>query len=559
MKVVMAQINSTVGDIHGNIHKIKDNISRAISIGADIIIFPEGSVTGYPAQDLLLNANFIEDNEKLLQEVIENSGDIIVVVGFVHSDSTGKLYNSAAICQHNKTLKIVNKALLPTYDVFDENRYFKQSNIEDISPTEVFVGSESIKIGVEICEDLWDDNYELKVTETLIKKGAQIIITISASPFHVGKMLEREQVILQKIKQFKVPFFYINLVGGQDELIFDGRSFAIDKSGNYLAFGEPFNEDFVVFELNTETFTGPKIETPFFRKEKEVLEALTLGLRDYFLKTGFKKAIIGLSGGIDSSFVACIAVQSLGKENCIGVYMPSQFSSNHSEEDSRALAENLGIFYLSIPIQDIIDSYSTTLADSLDKLRFYYSIDIKDDDPIADENIQPRIRGNILMDFSNRLKDLGLLVLNTANKTELALGYCTLYGDMSGGLSVIGDVNKTDVYNLSFYINTLYGSEIIPLRVFEKVPSAELKPEQFDPFDYDVISPLVDEIIENKKSKSELLELGYSEEEVNDTLKRIRLAEYKRRQAPPCLKITRKAFGIGRKMPIINKYIEENY
>jgi len=299
---------------------------------------------------------------------------------------------------------------------------------------------------------------------------------------------------------------------------------------------------------------GEKVCPPPYNKEEEMFNALALGVRDYFRKTGFEKAVVGMSGGIDSSLTTCIAVEALGRENVIGVSMPSKFSSAHSKTDAQKLAENLGICFVRFSIQDIVESYRKTLEKPLEEIRKHFGIEKSRDDPVADENIQPRVRGNCLMDISNRLKDLKILVLNTGNKTELALGYCTLYGDMAGGIGALGDVSKLEVYKLAEYVNKKAGREIIPENVFKKKPSPELKKDQFDPFDFSIVSPMVDEIIENRRGKQELIEMGYPKEVVEDTYRRIRRAEYKRRQAPPCIKITRKAFGIGWKMPIVNKH-----
>lgn len=310
----------------------------------------------------------------------------------------------------------------------------------------------------------------------------------------------------------------------------------------------------MITQIDLKSGKTEKINPPPYHKEKEMLEALVLGIRDYYRKTGFEKAVVGMSGGIDSSLTTCIAVEALGRENVIGVSMPSKFSSGHSKGDAQKLAENLGICFVQVPIQEIVDTYHRVLEEPLEEIRKYYGVTKESDDPVADENIQPRARGNSLMDISNRLKDLRILVLNTGNKTELALGYCTLYGDMTGGIGAIGDVSKLEVYKLARYVNEKAGKEIVPENVFKKKPSAELEAGQFDPFDFDIVSPLVDEIIENRRSKQELIDMGYPEEVVEDTYRRIRRAEYKRWQAPPCVKITPKAFGIGWKMPIVNRY-----
>ena len=554
LRIVMAQINSTLGDLEGNVSKIKNFLVEAKNCGADLVVFPELAVTGYPPQDLLLENGFVEKNKKALEAMIrDNDVDVVGVVGFV--DYNGKdFFNAAAIFKKNKIVGIVYKTLLPTYDVFDEDRYFKPYNAEDIAPISVLMDGKAIKLGVEICEDLWDSNYDVKVTDLLAKRGAELIVNISASPFLVGKHLERNKLLTEQAKKTGVPIFYVNLVGGQDELVFDGLSMGVDKTGNLIALGKQFEEDLVSIDIDIEKGTAQKIDAPVHDKTKEMFNALVLGIRDYFMKTGFEKAVVGLSGGIDSSVTSCIAVEALGNENVIGVSMPSRFSSDHSESDAQQLAENLGICFVKVMIRDIVDSFHNQLEKPLEQIREHYGTKKEADDDVADENIQPRARGNILMDISNRLKDLKILVLNTGNKTEVALGFCTLYGDMVGGIGALGDVSKLEVYRLAEYVNKKTCKQVIPQSVLEKKPSPELKPCQFAPFDFDVVSPLVDEIIENRRSKQDLIEMGYPREVVEDTFTRVRNTEYKRRQATPSIKITPKAFGIGRKMPMVNKY-----
>jgi NAD+ synthase (glutamine-hydrolysing) len=389
----------------------------------------------------------------------------------------------------------------------------------------------------------------------LAKRAAQIILNISASPFYASKWFEREELLKEKSRKNKVPIFYVNLVGGQDELVFDGQSSAVGSSGNLIAIGKQFEEDLIITDIDLKNGVAKKVQPLPHHKEQEMFNAIVLGIRDYFGKTGFKKAIVGMSGGIDSSLTTCIATEALGKENVIGVSMSSIYSSEYSKTDAQKLAENLGICFSQFSIQNIVESYQKTLEKPLEEIRKTFGIEKEADDSVADENLQPRTRGNSLMDISNRLRNLKILLVNTGNKTELALGYCTLYGDMAGGIGALGDVSKLEVYKLAKYVNEKAGREIIPSRVFLKKPSPELKQGQFDPFDFDVVSPLVDEIIENRRSKQELIEMGYPKEVVEDTYRRIRNAEYKRWQATPCIKITRKAFGIGWKMPIVNRYI----
>ncbi len=548
----MAQINSIVGDLSGNIKKIEKYIEKAKEQGVDLIAFPELAVTGYPPQDLLLEKNFVRENKQLLEELVKNNTGITGIVGFVDYDHNN-LFNAAMVFDENKFVGVVYKTLLPTYDVFDEDRYFETS--KEVSPISLSIGRDEIKIGVEICEDLWDEGYDLKVTDLLAKKGADLIINISASPFYTGKRFVREGILKKKSTKIGIPIFYVNLVGGQDELVFDGQSLALDKLGNLIAIGKQFGEDLVVTTINLQKKVAKRIKPPAYNREQEIFNALVLGIRDYFKKTGFQKAIIGLSGGIDSSLTAAIAVEALSKENVIGLSMPSRFSSEHSKNDVQQLVENLEIPFIQFSIQEIVYSYQKELENPLELIRKHFVINREGDDPIADENIQARIRGNCLMYVSNLLKDLKILVLNTGNKTELALGYCTLYGDMTGGIGVISDLSKLEVYKIARYVNEKAEREIIPETVFMKRPSAELKEGQFDPFDYNIVSPLVDEIIENRRNKQELIEMGYSRETVKDTYKRIRNAEYKRWQAAPGIKVTPKAFGVGWKMPIVNKYL----
>ncbi len=550
----MAQINSTVGDLEGNMAKIKRFLVEAERGDADLVLFPELAVTGYPPQDLLLENGFKEKNKQAVEELIRaNNVKIVGVVGFV--DYRGKdLFNAAAVFKNNKLEGVVYKTLLPTYDVFDEDRYFKPSMEKDIAPICVPVDGKLVKMGVEICEDLWDSSYEVKVTDLLAARGAELIVNISASPFLVGKSLERNRLLKEKTEENGVPMFYVNLVGGQDELVFDGNSMAVDKNGNLIGLGRQFEEELILTDIDLKVGTAKRIKLPVHNRTKEMFGALVLGVHDYFKKTGFDEAVVGLSGGIDSSVTACIAVEALGKDSVIGVSMPSRFSSSHSRSDAEQLAMNLGICFLRVGIQDVVDSYQNALKQPLKQLREHFGVTKANDDPVADENIQPRVRGNMLMDISNRLKNLKILVLNTGNKTEIALGYCTLYGDMAGGIGALGDVSKLEVYKLAEYINKKAGKRIIPQNVFEKKPSPELKECQFDPFDFDIVSPLVDEIIENRRSKQDLIKMGYPKKAVEDTYWRIRNAEYKRRQATPCIKITPKAFGIGWKMPIVNKY-----
>jgi NAD+ synthase (glutamine-hydrolysing) len=467
---------------------------------------------------------------------------IVAIVGFVDYDES-RLFNSAAIINQGRLVSTVHKTLLPTYDVFDELRYFTPARSNN--PLVLTLQEQKLTLGISVCEDLWDEEigYGVRVVDSLCEHGAQLIVNVNASPYHDKIRETRLRILRRKANRTRVPMFYVNMVGGQDELVFDGESLAIDAKGNLIAVGRQFEEDLVLVDIKLPEGVGTSngISEPRYHREREMFNALVLGVRDYFRKTGFKRALVGLSGGIDSSLVAVIAAEALGKENVTGVSMPSRYSSEHSKGDAETLADNLGIEFLSIPIELVFNAYEQALTPHF-KGR---------PSDVAEENLQSRIRGNILMALSNKF---GHLVLATGNKTELALGYATLYGDMSGGLEVIGDVSKMEVYALARFYNKKGSREVIPENCFSKIPSAELKPDQFDPFDYSIVSPLVDDIVEGRLSRPELVQKGYDEKVVDDTIKRVRGAEYKRRQAPPTIKITRKAFGLGWKMPIVNKF-----
>jgi len=550
----MAQINATVGDLEGNKRLIIEFGKRAIIEKADLVVFPEMATTGYPPLDLLPpremrppsgdrrpgQEEFVRKNKEGLEEISKNLANITSIVGFVDYDDSN-LYNAAAVMRNGKITHVTYKTLLPTYDVFDEHRYFTPGISNE--PTTVDLGGQPTQIGASICEDIWDEEvgYSVKVVDSLAKLGAKVIVNLNASPFHDKIRDVRLHILKRKAMRLGTAIVYVNLVGGQDELVFDGQSLAVDRNGQLIGIGKQFQEDLVLVDLNPDGTGKSAVPAPSYNREEEMFNAIVLGLRDYFRKTGFKRSLIGLSGGIDSSLVAVIAATALGKENVTGISMPSRYSSDHSKNDAKELASNLGIEYLSIPIEKIFETAE-------EELKPYF----KGRPPnVAEENLQARLRGNILMTLSNKFGDL---VLSTGNKTELALGYATLYGDMSGGLEVIGDVSKMEVYALARYYNQKMGQAVIPQSSIDKIPSAELRPDQFDPFDYASVSPLVDEIIENRLSKEELIRKGYPKEAVEDTIRRIRGAEYKRRQAAPVIRITKKAFGLGWKMPIVNKF-----
>lgn len=535
MKIALCQINPTVGAVDQNKNLILNWYQKAIKAGAELVIFPELVIIGYPPQDLLYRNEFIKKADEALNAIVKKS-TIPIIIG--NSKKIGDdLYNCSILCDNGKIVGTYKKMLLPTYDVFDEDRYFTSGDSPEVF--EVTIGTKKQKIGFQICEDLWDTNYTRNLTNSLKEKGADLIVNISASPYRVGRLKDRMNLIKSKVSETGLPFIYCNIVGSQDELIFDGQSLVYSGDGNLIAQGKAFEEDLVIVDLKN----AENIEVKFNSREEKVYQALVLGVKDYFRKTGHEAAVIGLSGGIDSSITACIAVDALGAGNVYGVSMPSQYSSRHSEDDAQTLAENLKINYRSIPIKPIVESFSDSLAKSF----------AKTDPGVAEENIQARTRGSILMALSNKFN---WLVLSTGNKTELAMGYCTLYGDMNGGLAVISDLSKTDVYALSRWVNKKADVERIPINSIEKPPSAELRPDQVDPFDYDVVSPLVTALIDNQESPSKLIEGGADPELVRDISRRIRINEYKRRQAAPGLRITSKAFGIGRRVPIINHFDE---
>ena len=535
MKIALCQINPTVGAINQNKKIILETYSRAIDLKADVIVFPELAIIGYPPQDLLLRDRFIINAQNALNEIAQKS-TIPVILGNTLIEHN-KLYNCAFICENGEIVSHYKKRLLPTYDVFDEDRYFSAGNKHCI--VELAIDGKNTKIGLQICEDLWDKNYSCDLAKELKESGAEIIINISASPYRVDKLLDRCELIQTKAKDNSIPYIYCNLVGAQDELIFDGQSLAYNENGQLIAQGKSFEEEIVMVDLSLNKPMNLKV----VQREEKIYNALVLGVKDYFKKTNHSEAVIGLSGGIDSSLTASIAVEALSKENVHGVSMPSKFSSQHSKDDAKLLSENLGVDYRTISIESIVSSFEQSLKASYNG----------SESGVAEENIQARARGSIIMALSNKFN---WLVLSTGNKTELAMGYCTLYGDMNGGLAVISDLSKTDVYALSKWVNKNAGFERIPLSSIEKPPSAELCLDQVDPFDYNVVSPLVSSLIDDEKSPSELIKEGADPELVKDISNRIRINEYKRRQAAPGLKVTSKAFGMGRRVPIINQYDE---
>ncbi len=575
IRVGIAQINSTVGDLSGNTRKIMESIDQARSLGVDLLTFPELAITGYPPEDLLLKPQFIKQNRESLNKIIERSSGMVIVVGFVDSD--GDIYNAAAVLYDKKLVGVYHKFYLPNYGVFDENRYF-QAGRE--CPVFIIYG---IGIGITICEDMW---YEVGPAIVQAYAGARVLINISASPYHTGKELFRERMLSTRASDSVAIVVHNNLVGGQDELVFDGNSLIINEKGQLIARGKQFEEDFVVADLDVESVFRSQLHDPRRRKETpwvrekleeatrievsseypaiarpplpprrvdrldelaEIYQALVLGTRDYVRKNGFEKVVIGLSGGVDSSLVAAIATDALGADNGIGVSMPSRYSSPGSKSDAEALARNLGIEFKVIPIEKAFSSYLETLAEPF-----------KNTQPdVTEENIQARIRGNILFALSNKF---GWLVLACSNKSETATGYTTLYGDMAGGFIPLKDVPKTLVLELARYKNRQAGKEVIPSAVLTKAPSAELRPDQKDTDTlppYDILDPILKAYVEDDLAIDQIIAMGLDRDIIIKTARLVERSEYKRRQAAPGIKITPRDFGRDRRLPITNKFKEE--
>jgi len=542
LRLAIAQVNPTVGALKANTEHALSIMERMETSGKDLLVFPEMFIPGYPPQDLILEKHFVLENQKMVDRLAAASGEMLTLVGAIHYDGTDT-YNGVAVLQHGKLVQWVNKSLLPTYDVFDEWRYFKPGR--DNEPVSVtFRNGESVRLGIHVCEDLWDENIDYKICDILGDTGVDLFVNLSASPFVTNKYKERSRLIVNKIKKYNKPFIYVNLVGGQDQLVFDGMSMVGNQNAEWIHISPQFEESLSEVLLPGETGDHSTTELPDISREEQVFKGLVVGVHDYFTKTGHSKAVLGLSGGIDSAVTAAIAVEALGAENVLGIAMPSKYSSDHSVTDAELLASNLGMKYLNVPIANIFDgfqdTYNTILGEPLSGL--------------PEENLQARIRGNILMSFSNRD---GSLLLTTGNKTEIALGYCTLYGDMSGGLAVISDIGKRMVYGLAKYYNQIQDSEMIPENTITKEPSAELRDNQVDPFDYEVVGPLVNAIIEEHSDISTLIERGWDPELVKDLLQKVRINEYKRQQMPPGIRVSSKAFGIGRRMPIVNHYRQD--
>ncbi|MCF7822882.1 MAG: NAD+ synthase [Candidatus Marinimicrobia bacterium] len=539
LKIAIAQLNPTVGALSENTHKALEVMQRMDAAGNDLLVFPEMFIPGYPAQDLILEHHFVKENQKMVDRLAKASGEMVTLIGAIHFDGQDT-YNGVAILQHGKLLQWVHKSLLPTYDVFDEWRYFKPAR--DNRPVSItFRHGQTLRLGIHICEDLWDENIDYKICNILGDAGVDLFVNLSASPFVTNKYKERSRLIINKVSQYHKPYVYVNLIGGQDQLVFDGMSMIADSLGNWIHVSPQFKESICQHELIMDSTGQDIVSIPEIPREEQVFNGLVLGVHDYFKKTNHSKAVLGLSGGIDSAVTAAIAVEALGAENILGIAMPSKYSSDHSVTDAKQLAENLGVHYHEVPIGEIFDSFQETFQETTGAPL----------SGLSEENLQARIRGNILMSFSNRD---GSLLLTTGNKTEIALGYCTLYGDMSGGLAVISDIGKRMVYSLANYYNDIHNDILIPKNTIDKVPSAELRENQVDPFDYEVVAPLVNSIIEEHSDIDTLVAKGWDKELVEDILQKVRLNEYKRQQMPPGIRVTSKAFGIGRRMPIVNQY-----
>lgn len=553
LRIALAQINCTVGDLKGNSEKILEFIRKSEELGVDIVSFPELAITGYPPEDLLYKPKFISDNLAALKQVVKVTRNIAAIVGFVDREKYN-LYNAAGVIYRGRILGVYRKMFLPNYGVFDERRYFQTGK------TPLVFRFGRIILGVNICEDIWHLDGPVKFQA---ESGAGIIFNINASPYHTGKIKERENIIKKQAEANRVFVAYTNLIGGQDELVFDGQSMVVDKHRKIIARAQSFKEDLLILDLDipADRLKSEKriiiITNEVVQRQKaiisrhrlkpleyiaEVYHALLLGLRDYVAKNGFQKAVIGLSGGIDSALVAALAVDALGRENVTCVFMPSRYSSEESIEDALQLTKSLDIKLLNISIEEIYKTYLIIFEP-------YFAGREKD---ITEENLQARIRGNILMSLSNKF---GWLVLTTGNKSEMSTGYATLYGDMAGGFAIIKDVPKTLVYQLAKYRNSL--NLIIPQRTISKEPTAELKPDQKDSDSlpvYEILDPILKFYIEKDVDLEKIISLGFKRDVVSRVLELVDKSEYKRRQSPPGIKITPKSFGRDRRMPITNKY-----
>ncbi len=543
MKIALGQVNPTVGDFERNAAKIIQYAQRAREAGAGLAIFPELAVCGYPPRDLVAKPSFVARNEETARQIAEACRGIAVICGLVtpaHVETGKSVMNSAALLRNGRIDFLQSKMLLPTYDVFDESRYFAPAGKQELLP---FCGRQ---MALTICEDAWNDKhfwrkrlYNVDPVEQLLKKGGNLLINVSASPFHIGKREVRFKMLQTIATTYKVPVIFVNQVGGDDSLIFDGSSFVVAADGHVVAQARSFEEDLVCFDPDAmQGDIHPQVEGV----EASAYAALVLGTRDYVRKCGFSKVIIGLSGGIDSALTAVIAVDALGPESVTGVSMPGPYSSRGSIDDARALASNLGIRFEMVRITEVFEAYRKGLK----------PVFAGREEDVTEENLQARIRGSILMALSNKF---GALVLSTGNKSELGVGYCTLYGDMVGGLAVISDVPKTMVYRLAEHVNAQ--RPVIPKSTLEKAPSAELRPDQTDQDTlppYEVLDTIVEEYVEDYKTPEQIAAAhGYDLALVRTVVRMVERSEYKRQQAAPGLKITEKAFGVGRRFPIAQR------
>jgi len=542
MKIALAQINTIVGDVPGNTRRVIDAVGRAAAMGAEFVVLPELAISGYPPLDLIDRPAFIAANEKAVRDVAEAVGDVYVAVGHVaevDSPSGKPAANAASLVRDGRILGRRTKMLLPDYDVFDESRYFRPAAVNQ----PLTVGG--LRVGLTICEDAWNDRgfweqaaYDRDPVEELTSDGIDLLVNMSASPFTAGKQSLRRAMLAATAKRYAVPVAYANMVGGNDQLVFPGRSIFVDAAGRIVAEGASFEENIVVVDSDA---TGGDTPPPHDMPE-EVWKALRLGVRDYARKCGFRRAVLALSGGIDSALTAAIAADALGPENVTTIFMPTTFSSEQSRVDAEDVARNLGVEFVTIPIEELRTATEKAVA----------PVFAGTDRGVAEENIQARIRGGLVMAFANKF---GVLPLATGNKSELAVGYCTLYGDMVGGLAVIGDVPKTMVYALSRYANR--HGEVIPRSTMEKAPSAELKPDQTDQDvlpPYDLLDAVLERYIEQNQEFPEIVDAGYDAETVRRILTMVDRAEFKRRQAPLALRVTSRAFGFGRRLPIAQRW-----
>lgn len=546
MKIALVQINPVIGDFERNCQKIKSWSGKARERGCELVIFPELAVSGYPPQDLLERKSFLAAHDAAISKLLDELPGLDVMFGCfeMREGEKGKsLYNSAVVARNGRIIFRAAKQLLPSYDVFDETRYFEPGK-----PAELYILN-GLHFGVTVCEDVWNEEVEaydndpvdaLLCSAAANDKKVHAIINISASPFQRNKEAIRRNIFQKICHRYAVPFLYCNQIGGQDSLLFDGRSLVMDPTGSIVAQALGFQEDMIV--VDTLTWQGDMNGAPQVSEQAAVFDGLVMGVRDYVRKNNFSSVVLGLSGGIDSALTAAIAVHALGPENVLGVALPSLYNSQDSLDDARKLAENLGCRFEVLPISDLFDSFRRSLE----------PLFIGFDDDLTEQNLQARIRGNLLMALSNKF---GHLLLATGNKSEMSVGYCTLYGDMSGGLAVISDVPKQLVYQLADYVNR--SREIIPSRTITKAPTAELKPEQKDQDDlppYEILDQVLELHLEEGKGQSEIVDRGFDEQMVSDILRRTRINEYKRKQAPLGLKVTTKAFGFGRRYPNVQNF-----